>query len=63
MVWQMFNIKNWHQNNIIDCVMSSCKECRSGVFIDNKFQTLLLFVLLTLNKQMLTGENIYGMKV
>ena len=32
----MFKVNNRHQNDVIDCVMSSCQGHRSGVFIDNK---------------------------
>ena len=36
----MFKVNSRHQNDITDCVMSSCQGRCSGVFIDNKFHTL-----------------------
>ena len=62
----MFKVNNRHRNGIIDCVMSSRQGRCSGVFIDN-FEHIshlvLVLLLLTLNRQMPAGKNIYGTKV
>ena len=56
--WSMFKVNNRHQNGIIDC--------RSIVFTDifeHISHLVLMFLLLTLNRQMPAGENTYGTKV
>ena len=65
-LWNMFKINYRHWNDIIDCVMSSRQGCCLSVFTDN-FENIshlvLVFLLLTLKRQMPAGENISGTKV
>ena len=55
----MFKVNNRWQNDIIDCVLSSCQGHHSGIFIDN-FEHIShlvpVFLLLNLNRQMPAGE-------
>ena len=39
----MFKVKNRHQNNVIDCAMSSCQGPRSGVFTACSNVSIVIF--------------------